>query len=520
MSLPTSVIDYLQDDFVAESRPFCFLVDSEYKLVESWGDGDWTGLAGATIGSDMLECAPFLLGALGQNPRKLNFVSSGNRVVVHLITIPYRDCHYAVVLDAGHAYDILQEKQQSSNELRLLHASQQKLIARQRDLISELVEAKAELDHHRRDIERSSAGKSRFIAMMSHEFRTPLASIINYADLALEAESGAADVQKSIESIARSGRHLTSLVEAVLDEARLDAGQIQLRERNFDLFELLDDLAAMMAPLAAEKGLAFATLVDSDVPHRVKADDVCLRQILINLLGNAVKFTQDGSIRLYLMYNDGRLVATVGDTGPGISVEDQERVFRAFERGTDRDESRSGAGLGLTITLQLAKLMRGEISLDSLPGQGCTVSVHVPITIAEDAVADDVLLPPDEATFATQTTTVLICDDDEDMLALVEHYLHRAGYALITASSGTEAVKKAVTYQPDIVLMDVNVPGMSGVDAALALRDQNYAGPIVALTASKLSVDEQSSFTRCFRKPAQMQQLLLEIKELTHTAES
>jgi len=520
MSLPTAVIDYLQSDFVAETRPFCFLVDREYRLIDSWGDGDWSGLAGAAIGADMLEYAPFLLGTLARTPQKLNFVSKGDGVVVHLITIPHRDCHYAIVLDAGQAHDFLQEKQQSSNELRLLHASQQKLIARQRDLITELVEAKAELDHHRRDIERSSAGKSRFIAMMSHEFRTPLASIINYADLALEADSGPTEVKKSIEAIARSGRHLTSLVEAVLDEARLDAGQIQLRDRNFDLFSLLDDLAAMMAPLAAEKGLSFATLVDPDVPHRVRADDVCLRQILINLLGNAVKFTEEGSIRLYLTYNDGRLVATVSDTGPGISIADQERVFRAFERGTDINESRAGAGLGLTITLQLAKLMRGEISLDSLPGQGCTVSVHVPMTVAEDTVTDDALLPPDEATYATQSTSVLVCDDDEDMLALVEHYLHRAGYALITASTGTEAVEKAVSYKPDIVLMDVNVPGMSGVDAALALRERNFSGPIVALTASKLSDDEKSSFTRCFRKPAPMQQLLLEIKNLTHAAEA
>lgn len=520
MGLPTSVIDYLQSDFVAESRPFCWLVDGECRLVESWGDGDWSGLADVAIGADMLEHAPFLLGTLGPQPQRLNFVAIGDGVVVHLITMPHGDRHYVILLDAGQAHDVLQEKQQSANELRLMHASQQKLIGRQRDLITELVEAKAELDHHRRDIERSSASKSHFIAMMSHEFRTPLASIINYADLALETDSGPAEVQKSIESIARSGRHLTSLVDAILDEARLDAGQIQLRERSFDLFELLDELAAMMAPLAAEKGLSFATLLEPDVPQMVRADDVCFRQILINLLGNAVKFTEEGSIRLYLTYNDGRLVATVSDTGPGISVDDQERVFRAFERGTDRNAARTGAGLGLTITLQLAKLMRGEISLDSLPGQGCTVSVHVPMTIAEDFVADDALLPPDEATYATQSTSVLVCDDDDDMLALIEHYLHRAGYALITASSGTEAVAKAVSYKPDIVLMDVNVPGMSGVDAALALREQNYAGPIVALTASKLSAAEKGNFTCCFRKPAQMQQLLSEIKKLTHGAKA
>ena len=516
MSLPAAVIDYLQSDFVDESRPFCVLIDSEHRLIEAWGDAEWAGLSGLDAGADMLEHAPYLLGTLDAEPRKLSYVSTGHGVVVHLITIPHQDKHYAVFLDAGQSHDFLQERQQTSNELRLMHANQQKLIARQRDLIAELVEAKAELDHHRRDIERASAGKSRFIAMMSHEFRTPLASIINYADLAREKESGPAEIQKSIEAIGRSGRHLTSLVDAILDEARLDAGQVALQERNFDLFELLDDLSAMMAPLAAEKGLSYATLVDPDVPNHIRADDVCLRQILINLLGNAVKFTQDGSIQLYVSYNDGRLVATVTDTGPGISVEDQERVFRAFERGADSQGPRSGAGLGLTITLQLAKLMRGEISLDSLPGQGCTVSVHVPVVVGEDAGTPAALSPPDEAAYATHAATVLVCDDDEDMLALLEHYLHRAGYALITAATGTEAVAKAVTYRPDVVVMDVNVPGLSGIAAAAVLRERAYDGPIVGLTASKLSDAEKATFTRYFRKPAPMQELLLAIKTLTH----
>ena len=517
MSLPTSVIEHLQGDFVAEARPFCFLIDNEHRLTETWGDADWHGLTDVVNGTDMLEYAPFLYGALGDEPQRLNYISTERGVVLHLLTIPEGDGHYCVLLDAGQEHDFLQERQQSSNEMRLLHASQQKLIARQRDLIAELVEAKAELDHHRRDAERSGVNKSRFIAMMSHEFRTPLASIINYADLALEPETTPAQIRKSVEAIARSGRHLTSLVEAVLDDALLDAGQVQLRERNFDLFSLLDDLAAMLAPLAAEKGLAYATLVDTDVPQNIRADDICLRQILINLVGNAIKYTLEGGIRLYVTYHGGNLVASVIDTGPGISTDDQERVFRAFERGAQPDHSTSGAGLGLTITLQLAKLMRGEISLDSLPGQGCTVSVHVPVSPAQpDSVAEDALPPPDGLARASRPTSVLVCDDDEDMLALVEHYLHRAGYGLIAASSGMEAIEKTLSCEPDIVLMDINVPGMNGIDAAATLRERGYRGPIVAMTASKLRDEEMRRFTRCFRKPAPMHELLQEIRNLTH----
>ncbi len=294
-------------------------------------------------------------------------------------------------------------------------------------------------------------------------------------------------------------------------------GKLVVENTMFDLRKTVEEVASIMKMQAEYKGLRLTTQIDHTVPQAIYSEQKRLKQILFNLLGNAVKFTEDGGIRLYVSYNVGRLVATVSDTGPGISVADQERVFRAFERGAGSEGARTGAGLGLTITLQLAELMRGEISLDSLPGQGCTVSVHVPVGIAEETVAERALSPPAEATYATESRTVLLCDDDEDMLALLEHYLHRAGYSLITAVSATEAVDKTVSYRPDIVLMDVNLPGrLSGIEAADALRKKDYTGPIVALTASKLTDEETASFTRCFRKPAQMQQLLREIKNLTH----
>jgi signal transduction histidine kinase/CheY-like chemotaxis protein len=516
MNLPQVVSEYLQNDFLAAARPFCMLIDADEKVVDTWGDGEWLGLAELPAGSDVFEHAPYLLGTLENEPFRLNFVSSPAGAVMNIITIPSDDQYFAIFLDARKTHDDIQEKQQVSNEAVLLQANQQKLIARQRNLIAELVEAKAELDHHRRDMERASAGKSRFIAMMSHEFRTPLASIVNYADLALEESSGPAELKKSIEAISRSGRHLASLVDAVLDDARLDAGHVTLRERNFDLIELLDDLSAMMAPLAAEKGLSYATRVDADVPPRIRADDVCLRQILINLLGNAVKFTEEGGIGLYISFSLGRLVVSVADTGPGVSPEDQERVFRAFERGGNLAGTRNGAGLGLTITLGLAELMRGEISMDSTPGIGCTVTVHVPVVTVDEAdEAQEALPSPDQNAFATEGTTVLLCDDDEDMVALLEHYLHRAGYALITTASGAEAVEKAATYEPDAVILDINIPDLNGLDAAAELRGRDYAGPIIAHTASNLSEKDQSAFTHYFRKPAAMNELLLTIKSLT-----
>lgn len=516
MELPQRVVDFLQREFLSETRPFCFSIDENFNLKETWGDGSWCGLDGIPAATDMRERAPFLVGVQTDEAQKFDFIETPGRVVVSIQVIPDDDQCFVVLLDAREDHKSLQSKQQSVNELRLLHARQHKLITRQRELISELVETKAELDHHRRETERVSSNKSRFIAMMSHEFRTPLASIINYADLAAEENASDNDVQKSIETIARSARHLTSLVEAVLDDASLDAGQVELKEQNFDLYELLDDIGAMMAPMAAEKGLSFATFADPDLPRIVHADEIRLRQILINLLGNAVKFTVDGGVELLATHNDGRLIITVSDTGPGISVEDQERVFQAFERGSDK--KKTGAGLGLTITLRLIELMGGEVSLDSTPGEGCTVSVHVPAHTGDNGEAANapVLPTPSADTRATRPLSVLVCDDDEDMVALVEHYLHRSGYGLITSSDTAEAIAKTLKYAPDLVLMDCNVPGVGGVVAARVLREQGYENPIVALTASRLSDDDKSAFTRFFRKPAQMQELLTEIKRLTH----
>lgn len=516
MELPPLVIGYLQGTFLERARPFCALLDENYRLVSKWGEAEWCGFDKVEFGEDVRDVAPFLVGTPLDEKHAFDFIELPGGVIVSAHIIPQHDECYVMLLDVHGDHANVQSQQQFVNELRLMQSRQQRLISRQRELISELVEAKAELDHHRREAERISDNKSRFIAMMSHEFRTPLSSIVNYAALAADPDSSANDVQKGVETIARSAQHLNSLVEAILDDASLDAGKVELINQDFDLYALLADLSAMMAPMAAEKGVAFAVRLDDDVPGIVHADEVRLRQILINLLGNAVKFTEEGSVELLVAHNDGRLVVTISDTGPGISLEDQERVFQAFERGEQKQHA--GAGLGLSITLQLVKLMGGDVSLDSARGEGCTVSVHIPVVEGHDADTDSSGILPvlGEDTRAAKPISVLICDDDDDMIALMEHYLHRSGYGLITSHDTAEAIQKALKFDPDLVLMDCNVPGVGGVVAAKVLRDRGFNKPIVALTASKLDAEEQEVFSHFFRKPAPMQDLLEEIKRLTH----
>lgn len=518
MSLPAVVIDFLRREYIGSARPFCCCIDTAGEVIEIWGDAVWSGLADCAVGDNLRDRLPLLNGALSNDECSLRFVTIADGVTVHLYGLPHATGHHVVLLDAQQEHAVLQGKQQVVNELRLLQYQQEAMIGRQNELISELVEAKSELDHLREEAERDSLAKSRFIAMMSHEFRTPLASIISYADLAMEEGVGHNEIQKSLEAVSRSGRHLTSVVEAVLDAASLNSGKVVLNVRDFRLHDIVEDLSAVMAPLAAEKGLSYAGSIDLDVPDRIRADDVRLRQVLVNLLGNAVKFTDQGAIRLHIHCQDDSLIASVADTGPGIDEEDRQRVFRAFERG-DLQEG-SGTGLGLTISLRLARLMGGELSLTSEPGEGCCVELKVPFEEAlehEDPSAE-VLPTPSADNLATRAVSVLVCDDDDDMLDLIEFYLHRAGYGLIASDSGSEAIKKAIAYQPDLVLMDVNVPGISGIEAAEEMRRQGFANPIVALTASRLSPEEASRFNRYFRKPAAMQELLAEIKRLTHAA--
>lgn len=511
MIFPDRVNGYLQASFETERRPFCFLVDQENRLLDSWGDASAHHFENLDIGDAMDEFAPYLVGLLDGSSVRLPFVTtSSGTVEVHII--PDGDNYYVIVMDAGEEHSSHRDRQQVANEVRLLHASQKKLIDKQRSLISELVETKTELDHQRLEAERTNASKSQFIATMSHEFRTPLTSIINYAELALEDGTGVEVIRKSAEAIARAGRHLNQLVDTVLDEAQLETGQIKLTERAFDLRELFDDIAAIMAPLAADKGLSFGIFVAGDVPGTIFADDVCLRQILINLLGNGIKFTETGRVRLDISWEHDTLQATVTDTGPGIPAEDQERIFHAFERAGDLDRrSRPGTGLGLTISRKLARLMGGDIQLSSQYGNGCSVTVFVRATVPERD-REPALPEPAEEFRAPRPTTILVCDDDEDLLALAEYYLQRAGYGLLIARDGEEAVQKALAYVPDLVLMDINVPRLTGSEAAAKLRAKGFEAPILALTASDVRKLDSDDFSGSLRKPIQMPRLLAQIQ--------
>ena len=513
MTLPCEINSYLHSVYESKGNPFCFLIDAEYRLQQIWCEKNLPALKMPGIGDSVLDSTPFLLGALTQQVEVLPFVSTRNGHVYEVHTIPHNDQYYVVLLDVRQEHKFRQDRQQTANEVLLLHAIQEKLIVRQRELIAELIEAKSELDHRRREAERINASKNEFIATMSHEFRTPLAAIINYADRVLEDGVTPADAQKSSDAIGRVSRHLMSLIDTVLDEAKLDANRDQMTEAPFEVINLVDDMAAMLAPLAAEKSLAFAAYLEDNVPPVLLSDVVFLRQILINLLGNAIKYTDTGGVSLYVSWSQDTLNVKIEDTGAGIALEDQERIFQAFKRGVDADTSKPGVGLGLAISLDLARILQGSINIESAVGSGSTISLSLPApAINNTTYSNDILPRPAADFYATRPASILVCDDDEDMRALCEHYLQRAGYSMMLAENGLKAVAKALTYNPDIILMDINTPKMNGIDATKQLRDSGFTSPILAISASDITQLDGDHFTDSLRKPFQMPELMALIK--------
>ena len=518
MTLPAAVDAFLRDRLFERRRPECASIDAAGIIRGVWAPDAHALLSSADVGMGIAAVLPPLTGQDLTDSLLLPLVGLPDRVVdVHLIASA--DSRFVVLLDASREHDLLQQRQQMTNEARLMHANQNRLIRRMRDMIGELVEARAELDHRRREAEKNAASQSRFIAMMSHEFRTPLASIINYADLALDDAADQATVHRSNEAIARASRHLKTLVETILDDTKLEAGKATSQQRDFAITALIEDLAAIMAPLAAEKGLAFSASVSENMPTHFYADDTSMRQILINLLGNAVKFTEHGSVTLDVDWQDDRLRAVVSDTGPGIPMASRQRMFEAFERGSADTGSVPGTGLGLAISQRLAKRMDGGVTIDEKYEQGCRLILEIAAVEAQGEPGETISLPqmPSEHA-ADEPSIVLLCDDDEDMLALAEFYMHQAGYGLLLARDGLEAVEKALAYEPDLILMDINTPRLNGVDATNRLRQSGFTNPIVALTASSARYFDQASFTAYLRKPIQMPVLLKEIKKLLHPA--
>ena len=348
---------------------------------------------------------------------------------------------------------------------------------------------------------RQSAVKTQFLGNISHELRTPLHGILGLARL-LHLEAHDSAVARRVELIESSGTHLLGLINDLLDISRLEAGQFAMRSERFELVAQIENLAGVYAVRAEDKGLAFALTVGVDPPCWVVGDPARLRQVLHNLLGNAVKFTQRGSIALALTRDatSGLVCAEVKDTGPGIAPEELTHIFEAFRQaGSATARPFEGAGLGLTIARDIAQAMGGDITLASTPGQGTTLRFTATLPAAPDAQpAGSADAPPTPPPLAHKPRQVLIAEDDDVNALIAMAYLEHFGMQAERVHDGKEAVRHALreVNRPDLVLMDCRMQVMDGLAATREIRAQERTlglarVPVIALTATASDTDRE-----------------------------
>jgi signal transduction histidine kinase/DNA-binding NarL/FixJ family response regulator len=349
--------------------------------------------------------------------------------------------------------------------------------------------------------EAASRAKSAFLANMSHELRTPLNAVLGFSRLMQDDPQSTSSQQEKLDIINRSGKHLLTLINDVLDMSKIEAGRTLLETRPFDLGELVRDVVDMMRVRAEEKGLQLLLEQSSRFPRVVDGDAPKLRQILINLLSNAVKFTDQGGVTLRLTSRPGsdakqiELLCEVEDSGPGIAAEDLKRIFKPFAQLGEQN-GQEGTGLGLTITRQYVELMGGRISVESEPGKGALFRFSLPV---RKALENDIAalspapgrvagLAPDQPEYR-----ILIAEDQPDNLLLLKTLLENAGFTTRGAENGKQAVELFEQWRPQLILMDWRMPVMDGMEATKRIRALPHGKEprIVALTASAFT-DERN----------------------------
>jgi ligand-binding sensor domain-containing protein/nitrogen-specific signal transduction histidine kinase/ActR/RegA family two-component response regulator len=364
-----------------------------------------------------------------------------------------------------------------------------------------------QLAEHKRELaEQASDAKSRFLATLGHEVRTPMTGVLGMSEL-LQASTLDRNQRGQVDAIRRAGEHLLRLVNDALDLARIEAGKLQLDPVDFELRGLVDDVAALMAPLAAQRGLRFAAEVDPSSPRFLRGDRGRISQILLNLIGNAVKFTEHGEVALAVSALAPQGVRfVVRDTGPGLNDEQKARLFRRFEQaeGARTAARYGGSGLGLAISQELAAAMDGRIVVESAPGHGTRFIVELPVPAAESSPRAAEARAARHAR-ETGALRLLLVEDDPTVAEVIAGLLRAQGHVVVPALHGLAALAEVASSRFDLGLLDLDLPGLDGLALARALRARGFAQPLVAVTARADGDAEPAAFAAGFdgflRKP-------------------
>lgn len=378
-----------------------------------------------------------------------------------------------------------------------------------------------QLEASRLEAVRANEAKSEFLAKMSHEIRTPLGAVLGFADLMADGSLDRADRKSYATTIQRNGQLLAALIDDILDLAKVEAGRIDIEAIPTSLFELACEVTSVLEPRAFSKKLKLHVDTSMLASNIVLTDPIRLKQILVNVIGNALKFTSQGEIKVALSSspitdNQHLLLVDVKDTGVGISEEQEARLFKPFSQA-DNSTTRAygGTGLGLILSRQLARAMGGDlILLKSAPNEGSTfrITIKVQPLSADKEEGASWETPPAVGQSHIDGRQILLVEDSPDNQFLIGRILSLAGAKVEFAGDGLEGSEKALGGEFDLVLMDIQMPRMSGHEAVSVLRSKGYGKPVVALTAHALKGERERCLTAGFddylTKPIQRDSLI------------
>ncbi len=486
--------------------PFILYEDKSTKYVVLLQDSISTWLV--TLNVFLWELAPFfIVGIL--------FAVLGSYYIARSITRPVGRLLDAAKLVASGKYTEnieVSEKSELGELAREFGNMQSAVMDREQKIKDQAEEIKQihlikyEIDIARREqqlAETATEAKSRFLANVSHEIRTPLNSIIGYSEMLDDTQASDEDKTKATQAINSSGRYLLNIVNDVLDLSKIEAGKIELEHIDTCLVSLLGEVQSYMQGFARQKGLQFGLQFNFPLPLQFCIDPTRLKQILLNLCNNAIKFTDEGRVDLqvYLDASRKRFIFVISDTGPGLSDKQQLRLFTAFSQG-DQSTNRKygGTGLGLYISKQLTEMMDGHIKVTSQLGEGSQFAVYLPWIeakekdmLTEQAQVKALLssTKKDDVRVPQLTARILCADDNEDNRRLIAYLLDKTGAQLTLVENGQQVVEVALSEEFDLILMDMQMPEMDGLEATTLLKQAGFNQPIIMLTANVDAASKQ-----------------------------
>lgn len=355
-----------------------------------------------------------------------------------------------------------------------------------RELKQQVAQRTSELEQLTQELQQASLVKSQFMANMSHEIRTPLTSIIGHAQSLVNGEVKLVDQRKEVEVILGNSTHVLTIVNDILDLNRLEVGKLKMNYQSHDIHVVIEELKQLFHEQVSKKGLSFEVKNQLPIPFNVNIDRTRLKQIFINLYSNAIKFTHSGKITIELSSEQNNLIFKISDTGIGIKQEQLQAIFKSFSQADNSISRRfGGAGLGLCLSQELAGMMGGRISVISEHNHGSEFTLVLPC-IEEDPTQLPHVVEVVEPRHDELSGTVLLAEDHTDNRHLIARLLKVMGLTVLEASNGHEAISQCREHHIDLILMDIQMPEVNGIDAFNTLREQGYSQPIIALTANAM----------------------------------